>query len=178
MKKIKYCIVILLLILIIFRISIKLDNRKTRVYGFANLISIEDVQELTITETKWVGITNFNNKYLNYEADIKTSLLVNNIEELYSIDEKNKQIIIKPKQINIEVLDADIISTIPNTINEELRDQTIACMEDAREEIKKSKEFIKTSEENEKQILKNLVEPFANDWGFSIKWEEGELNGK
>ena len=51
----------------------------------------------------------------------------------------------------------------------------MACIEDAKTEIEQSEEFLKIAVENEKQILESFVEPFAKDWGFSIKWEEGEL---
>ena len=172
---IKYFIMGILIILIIFVLSVKLDRSKTKVYGFANMIRVEDVQELTLTQFKWAGIATLNKKYLNYEADVKTYINIDSIEEIYTIDEANKRIIIKPKKIFIDVLDADINSTIPDIINDELRNQTLACIEDAKTEIEQSEEFLKIAVENEKQILESLVEPFAKDWGFSIKWEEGEL---
>ena len=173
---VKYSSVSILIFVIIFTLSVRLDRTKTKVYGFSNLISTEEVQELTLMEFKWAGIANINKKYLNYEATVKSSISINDIDEIYTVNREKKQIIIKPKKIEIEVLDADVISTIPDKVNIELREQTLACMTDAEAEIMKSGEFIRIAKENEIHVLKSLIEPFANDWNFSIKLEDGDLS--
>ena len=77
---VKYSSVSILIFVIIFTLSVRLDRPKTKVYGFSNLISTEEVQELTLMEFKWAGIASINKKYLNYEATVKSSISINDID--------------------------------------------------------------------------------------------------
>lgn len=191
MKNKKYIIGVLAIVAVVLIGTIVLlisgfgKKDKIEVITKTKLEKIVNKSELSTFESVYNGISevlNENNEekidfYVAYEARVKAGI---NVEEIIiDIDRDEKIISIDIPEIKITEVNVDITSLDYIFMNNKANTETVsekaykACIADVKTESEKQTAIIELAEDNAKNILKALIEPFVQqtDGAYTVRFE-------
>ncbi len=191
MKNKKYIIGVLAVVAVVLIGTIVLlisgfgKKDKIEVITKTKLEKIVNKSELSTFESVYNGISevlNENNEekidfYVAYEARVKAGI---NVEEIIiDIDRDEKIISIDIPEIKITEVNVDITSLDYIFMNNKANTETVsekaykACIADVKTESEKQTAIIELAEDNAKNILKALIEPFVQqtDGAYTVRFE-------
>lgn len=165
-----------------FVLNAKKKN-EVEVISVEKLKQIINVSELSTSQAVYNGIAQVMNKedenkvdyYVSYEAKVNVGLEFDQIE--IDVDNENKKIIVTIPEIEITDVNVDITSLDYIFCNEKANTSTVsqeayrACIADVTEESKGEKEIYNLAEQNAKNIVKALINPFVEQLDASFELE-------
>lgn len=157
---------------------IKRSISKPDIISTASLEKIINVNDLSTFEAVYNGIATVYNEekvdkqgnkkvnyYVSYEAKVKAGIDVTEVD--IDVDEENQKIIISMPEVKITDINVDITSLDYIIENKKLDTKTISqeaynkCIEDVSNETSKEQAIYSLAQENAKNILIALIEPFV-----------------
>ncbi len=182
-QKILYTIV--LIIVLLFIVS-KISPRKVVIGSSHTIYKIEGINELHLAKVKWKGIAASFKKdnsgkvdtYVRYQADIRTKMDIEKINNNLVVDNDNKKIIITLPEIEFDIAimidkEGKNISFIPESSKIEMDEVIKICKNDVEQKIKEKSKIIDTAKESAKNTLQSFLEPFIDE-NYTIEWKDGE----
>lgn len=134
---------------------------------------IINVSDLSTFEAVYNGVAEVMNAenpeeidyYVSYDAKVKAGF---DFEKLgIDLDNDNKKIVVHIPEIGITEVDVDIASLDYMFMNDEANTSTVSeqaykkCIEDATEESESEKEIYELAEQNAKNLMQALLDPFV-----------------
>ena len=184
LKKIIYCIVLALAILLLFS---KCSKTRVKLDSSSNLISIEEIEKFNLAKFDWTGIAEYYKKgeektdtFIKYDAIITASMNMKNFNENnFLIDRENKKIYITLPKIELKPTilfkkDGESFSFIPEKTEIEMKDIIEVCEKDAINKANERVKLLDIAKENAKSTFEGLLLPLIEEENYTIIWKDGE----
>ena len=153
---------------------IVITNKKEsqNIISTATLQKIINISELSTFQVVYNGVAEVNNKkdkdevdyYVSYMSKVNAGI---NFEEVkINKDEDAKKITLTLPEVEIMDINVDITSLDYFFYNKKANDETVseeaykACIEDVNKEVLEKKDIYELAEDNAKNIIKALINPF------------------
>ena len=172
-------IAVVLIVIIIGGIILFLSMNqkpKTEIVTVSSLEKVVDLSELSTFEAVYDGVAEVKNErnekktdyYVSYESKIKAGIDFQQIQIEVNSDEKKVIITLPKATIDKDDINVDITSLDYMFMNDKANKEGVsanaykACIADVQKEVTENSSIIELAEENAKNIVKALVEPFLN----------------
>ena len=187
MKKMKRFVFLTIILAVIAVASLNgcmgIQKSEPEIISKAMLEKIIDVSDLSTFEAVYNGIARVMNEkneekvdyYVCYDAKVKAGFDFKEIG--IDVDEKKKVITIKLPEIKINDVNVDITSLEYIFENNKANTSTVSeeaykkCIEDVTNESKNEKKIYEIAEQNARNIIKALINPFIeqSDDGYELQ---------
>lgn len=164
--------VVVIIVLLIVLVASMPRIGDTEVITKASLEKIVNISELSTYEAVYNGVAIVYNEkknekidyYVSYDARVKAGIDVEKIQ--YDIDEKNKVLIVEIPEVQINEVTVDMKTMDFMFVNDKANTSGVSeiaykeCIKDVENESVEKETIKLLAEENAKNIIKALMEPF------------------